>query len=354
MKIYIINPIIDKRWDLFVNRHDSATIFHTSAWARVLQERYQSPPKYWVMENEKGDIVALAPFFKINNFIIGSRLLCLPNSEYCFPLAIPSADIMSLMKVVNKEVHKKEVSFLEIRGWESPILAEHMGLKEYYYFLNHRLELDPDPEMLKQSFIGKKHKHLRNRINRTYRSSINIHEVQDETDLKKFYILYVKHRRRLHLLPEPYDYFKAIFDYLIIPGFGFVHLAEIGGQIIAGDINLSFNDTMLVKFGVYDDKFLQYKAQDLLTWNAIKRACIEGRRYYDFGRTFPENHGLVNYKRRWGCEEIKQPYYYYPNKPGVGPVSRKGLLYNSYIFANRLLPGIVAEKMGKILSKRIG
>ena len=243
---------------------------------------------------------------------------------------------------------------MEIRGWNNPVLPENIGLKKSNYFLNHRLELDPDPEEVKQSFIGKKHKHLRNRINRTDRSSINIHEAQDETDLRNFYRLYVENRRRFHLLPEPYQYFKAIFDYLIIPGYGFIYLAEIGGRIIASDINLSFGDTMLVKFGVYDEKFLQYRAQDSLTWNAIKRACIEGRRYYDFGRTFPENHGLVNYKRRWGCEEQKQPYYYYPNKPGIGPVFRRGLLYSSHIFANRLLPDIAAKKVGNILSKRIG
>ena len=210
MKISIVNPITDTRWDSFINNHDSATIFHTSAWAKVLQERYQSPPHYWILENEGGGIVAVAPFFKIKSIITGNRLLCLPSSEYCFPLSIKGVDITNLIDIIKNEVSSGDFSFLEIRGWEDSLLPERMGLGKYSYFLNHKLELDPDPEKIKNGLIGKKYKHLRNRINRVERSGINLREAQDEKDLKTFYQLYTHNRRKLGLLPEPYKFFKSI------------------------------------------------------------------------------------------------------------------------------------------------
>ena len=353
MKTSIINPITDMRWDSFINNQDHATIFHTSAWAKVLQDRYQTPPTYWILENENGGIVAAAPFFIIDSFITGKKLLCLPGSEYCFPLVNKGVDITNLINSVKNEVSQSGISYLEIRGWEDFSSPERMGLKKYGYFLNHKLELDSDPEKIKERFIGRKYKHMRNRINRVEKSSFNLKEAQDEKDLKKFYHLYTHHRKRLGLLPEPYKYFKSIFDNIILHGYGFIYLAEKNDRLIAGDINFSFGNILLAKFGASDKKYLQTKVGDFLTWNAIKRACFEGRKYYDLGRTHPENQGLVRFKRGWSSIEKIQSYYYYPEKHKMSLVSTKNYIYRTYNIINKVMPDFCAKIAGSILSKHI-
>ena len=41
-----------------------------------------------------------------------------------------------------------------------------------------------------------------------------------------------------------------------------------------------------------------------------------GLRYFDFGLSPIENTGLIEFKRRWGSEEIEVPYFYFPDVRG--------------------------------------
>ena len=165
--------------------------------------------------------------------------------------------------------------------------------------------------------------------------------------------MYTHNRRKLGLLPEPYKFFKSIFDNIILPGYGFIYLAEKCGRIVTVDINFSFGNTLLAKYGAYDEKYLLTEAGDFLTWNTIKRACVEGRKYYDFGRTHPENQGLAFFKKRWGSKEIVQSYYYYPQKHRMSLLSTTNYIYRSYNIINKSMPDFLAKIAGNIVSKHI-
>jgi glycosyltransferase involved in cell wall biosynthesis len=82
LSILQIDPLADKRWDDFIQKQPGGTIFHHSAWARVLQDRYGAKPTYFAKENGNGEITAVAPFFKISGALGERRLVCLPASEY--------------------------------------------------------------------------------------------------------------------------------------------------------------------------------------------------------------------------------------------------------------------------------
>ena len=117
MKIDIIDPIVDRRWDQFVSEQSNSTIFHTSAWAKVIEETYGYLPRYYVIENEFGQFEAAIPLYYINSKLTGKRLICLPFSDYCYPLSRTDIDISILLNTVKNDIESKMASYLEIRGW---------------------------------------------------------------------------------------------------------------------------------------------------------------------------------------------------------------------------------------------
>ena len=116
----------------------------------------------------KGDIVAVAPFFKLKSILTGRRLVCLPSSEYCFPLTAEGINITSLIDTAKENVRQGDVSFLEIRGWKDTTMPVELGLKEHSYYLNHVIELGPDPDVLRAGFSSKKQRPLRQHLDKRW------------------------------------------------------------------------------------------------------------------------------------------------------------------------------------------
>jgi hypothetical protein len=81
----------------------------------------------------------------------------------------------------------------------------------------------------------------------------------------------------------------------------------------------------------------------LLTWVCIQRACKAGYRYFDFGRTSPDNTGLMRYKEMCGAQPIDLPYYYYPQVMGATSKEGNGLSYKVMTSVWRSLPDSVVE-----------
>ena len=75
MKVNIIDPTTDNRWDDFIKNQAASTIFHTSAWARAIQEAYGFSPYYYVVENDRAEIKAAIPFHFIKSWLSLRRYL---------------------------------------------------------------------------------------------------------------------------------------------------------------------------------------------------------------------------------------------------------------------------------------
>jgi lipid II:glycine glycyltransferase (peptidoglycan interpeptide bridge formation enzyme) len=354
MRIIDIDPITDSRWDEFVKAHPASTIFHTSSWAKVLRERYNREPAYLAMEDERGKLRAVAPFFIYRSLLVRRRLSCLPGSEYCFPLANSGADVTELVKTAQKKVASGDVSSLEIKGWQDSVLPQELGLKEYSYYLSHVVNLSHNVEELRASLGGKKGYHVRRNLKMAEESGMHVREARGEDDLSDFHRLTVFTRKRHNLFPEPYHFLQTIYKYIVLPGYGFLLLAELGDRIIAGSMYFCFGNTVLLKFNASDIKYSSYRPNYLLTWEAMERACQEGYERFDFGRSHPENHGLIRFKKQWGSQETLMRYYYYPDVGGTSAVKQTSLYYRVYTKANQLMPLFVAKRVGRVLYKYLG
>src|SRR6478736_10413193 len=81
----LMNPLVDREWDDAISAHPDATIFHSTAWARVLVDTYGHRPCYAQM-SLNGNLLALIPIMEVKSVLTKTRGVCLPFSDYCAPL----------------------------------------------------------------------------------------------------------------------------------------------------------------------------------------------------------------------------------------------------------------------------
>ena len=81
----VIDPTSDDRWDPFVRSHPDGSIFHGSAWARVLMASYRYRPRYQVLEDSEQRIVAALPLMLVSSRLTGRRLETMLSSPSCLP-----------------------------------------------------------------------------------------------------------------------------------------------------------------------------------------------------------------------------------------------------------------------------
>jgi lipid II:glycine glycyltransferase (peptidoglycan interpeptide bridge formation enzyme) len=201
---------------------------------------------------------------------------------------------------------------------------------------------------------GKFHHSITRGIRQAEKRGVTIRLTRSETDMDRFYTLNVTTRKKLGVLPQPYAFFKALFRHVISQDLGFLLLAEWEGQVIAGVVFLTYKDTIYYKFNASYENHLQKRPNHLIIWEAIRYACTNGYKYWDFGRCAPEEEGLRTFKSRWGARDVSLPYYYYPQVKGFTTVDENSLRYRVMKLFSRFSPQFVFRAAGSLLYKHLG
>ena len=101
---------------------------------------------------------------------------------------------------------------------------------------------------------------------------------------------------------------------IISKNYGYVVLCYYKNITIASGVFFHFGEKGLLKFGASDRKYHYLKANNLVMWEAIKWLSLNGFKSFSFGRTEPNNNGLIHYKDGWGTEKSIIHYYKYDIK----------------------------------------
>ena len=347
MKVKIIDPTKDKRWDEFVDNRHEGTIFHLSVWMEVINKTYKYIPYYLALEASIGDIKAVWPFFYIKSWLTGTRLVCLPFTDSCFPLLTKDTDAQSIFSFVLEIARRENVSYIETRGWCGEKPPQEICFESHNYYKYFTLELAQGIDSVWQS-LGKSS--IRERIRKVERSKLQVRVAEEEEDMRVFYNLNLLTRKKHGVLPQVYDFFKNIWQGLILKKLAILMLAEYEGLPIAGILFLLFKDVIYSKFSASDPDCLKYHPFHILRWRMIQYACQNGFKYLDFGRASPDNQGLVTFRRQWGTKEADLPYYYWPSVKGVTSIDQKSLKYKIATLVLRLTPTALQACWFTILS----
>ncbi|MCZ7636147.1 MAG: hypothetical protein M5U12_08980 [Verrucomicrobia bacterium] len=81
----IINPRTDLRWDTWLEAFPDATVFHTAAWAAVLEDTYGFKPVHLAFGDPDAP-TALLPVMECSSLLTGRRGVSLPFTDHVAPL----------------------------------------------------------------------------------------------------------------------------------------------------------------------------------------------------------------------------------------------------------------------------
>lgn len=283
----------DPRWEAFVRRAPQSLPFHEPAWTELLADCYGYRPFVAALE-EKGEVVAGVPVLEVPTLVGGRRWVSLPFTDRCPPLVNPGAET-GLVRALDGLRQAAGVSQLEVRA---PLAGD--AAFDSCAGLLHVLDLPPDPEAAFAGFKPPVRRHVR----KAERSGIEVRRGTTAADLTEtFYRLHLLTRRRQGVPVQPRRFFTLLWQRLLERGDGFVLLADADGEPVAAAVFLTGNGTVIYKYGASDPRAWPLRPNHVLFASAIRWACENGYRSFDFGRTDLGQDGLSAFKTGWGARE---------------------------------------------------
>jgi hypothetical protein len=295
-----VNPLEDPAWDARLAHAPQASFFHGLAWARVLHGSYGFAPCYWVDRGTEGPLRAVLPLMEVDSPFTGRRGISLPFTDECEPLAPNSESFHPMFEAAVAHARDRAWKYLELRGGKQHFPHEKASTSYY----GHRLGLCGDDGKQFDSIEPS----VRRAVRKAEHSGIAIEVTQSSEAVRTFYRLVCRTRRRQGVPPQPFTFYSKIHEHVLAPGHGRIVLARHRGIPVAGAMYFHSGKAAVYKFGASDERFQHLRANNLVTWEAIKRYSAEGFGTLDFGRTSLSNAGLRKFKLGWGTRETSIDY----------------------------------------------
>jgi hypothetical protein len=346
--VFRVNPIHDPRWSSFLHRHPEASIFHSPEWLRALQRTYNYEPVLFTTSGPGEPLENGVVFCRVKSWLTGTRLVSLPFSDHCQPLADRSGNLGALYELPERESVCSKYRYIEIRPLVSDSVPPAGGAfvpgKKFYF---HRLDLRRDLDTLFRNF----HRNcIQRKIRRAERKGLVYEAGRSESILAKFYHLQLLTRRRHQLPPQPMAWFRNLTDCL--GEHLAIRVASRDGQPIASILTLSFKSALVYKYGCSDARFHNLGAMPLLFWRAIQEGKQEGAEEFDLGRSEIDNPGLVAFKERLGAARSPLVYFKAGQRQSNTILGRWQVRIVRRIAAR--MPAFVVQSAGAALYRHVG
>jgi CelD/BcsL family acetyltransferase involved in cellulose biosynthesis len=298
--VEIVNPLVDAQWDRMLESFACATIFHGSAWARVLSETYGYRPCYFLIRNG-GRLLGLLACMEVKSWITGRRGVALPFTDRSEPLFDENIEPGELLSPILDQGRARRWKSLILHG-ESNVPSSATSSLAFY---THSLDLSSDSDHL---FRGCKDT-VRRHVRQAQRNGLVVEMGSSDSLMEAYYSLHCLTRKKHGIPPQPAEFFRSIQRNLLATGLGFVTIARAETRPIAGAVFLHQGRRAYYKFGASDKDDLRLRGNNLVMWKSICHLRKAGFTTLDFGRTSITNEGLRRYKLGWGTKESLVHYY---------------------------------------------
>jgi len=343
MNLKIVNPLEFDGWDDLVLLNPDYSFFHSQSWAKVMFESYHYKPLYFTLIDRQ-KLKALIPIMEIRSFLTGRRGVSLPFTDFCQPIINDDINLDDVLTQI--------VDFGKKLGWkyfEWRFGKKHLGkmtASKMYY--EHALNLQDTEEDIYKNFRS----NTKRNIQKAIRERVKVTILNSISSIDDFYRLNCMTRKLHGLPPQPWYFFKKIFEHIISQGNGFVILASYQNKVIAGAVYFHFGNYALYKYGASDRRYQTLRANNLVMWEAIKWYAGKGFKEFSFGRTETDNFGLLQFKRGWGAKEETVNYYKYDLTKDryLGETKEIKSSYNFF----KLMPSSLLKIIGFLLYRHVG
>ena len=295
----LVNPLAENSWEKTIAMHRDATVFHSTAWARVLVDTYGHRPCYAKI-SLNGNLQALVPIMEVKSVLTKARGICVPFSDYCALLLFGGFATDLVSQKLRQIARERCWSYFEVRN-HSAIPAGAAASESYY---GHFLDLRSGWDALTSNFSSS----VQRAVRKAERSGLSVRIESDGDAMATFYKLHVRTRRRHGVPPQPWSFFVNIQRHLIDAGHGFIVIVRGQRRPLAAAIFFKFGRHAIYKFGASDERLQEFRANNLAMSEAIKNLADGGAEILHFGRTEKENEGLRRFKLSWGATEEEISY----------------------------------------------
>jgi len=328
-------------WKDFVIKHSEYSIGHLPEWWNLFEEVF-GYNCFYLMAREGREVIGILPIVKVRSLIYRANfLISVPFSQYAGLLSDSEEASEMLVKRALEVAKKENVRFLELRqNGVIPCVYSHSA-----EHCDQFLELPDDPDILWRGFKDK----VRNQVRKARKSGLTV-------------------EKGIHLLDEFYKVYSHNMRDLAFPVFGrrfFVELAKVfkqrveilvvkrQGLAIGCMLVFSAGNTLFDYFASTIREYNRFCPNNILYWEAVKMACINGHRYFDFGRS-QWGSGIYRFKKQWGTTAVPL-YYYYPYRHGCSmpSVTNEARKLKPFMNIWKRLPLCMANSLGPLVRKNI-
>jgi len=342
------DPIENPHWAELLDRHRSASIFHSPGWLNALRQTYGYEP--FLVTTSKGSTLENALVACRVKGWTSSRLVSLPFSDHCDPLVQNSAVLAECLTFLLAHARKIGSSSVEVRP--TPVAGQAFadsaagGLTAGSSYCFHQLDLRADETDMFGRF---NRSNTQRAVRRAEREHLDYECGTSERLLAGFYQLLRLTRRRHRLPPQPLAWFRNLLTNL--GDRVSIHLASKDNQPIAGMLTLSFKKTIYYKYGGSDAAQHRLGGMPFLFWQVIKDARRRGFEVLDLGRSDVDQPGLITFKDHLGATQSTLRYYRYPGQPDT---TRNRWITRVARGTFSHLPDVALDLAGKLFYKRQG
>jgi serine/alanine adding enzyme len=301
-------PAAAGTWRRWVHDLRDPHLAHSQEWAAVIHRTYGHEPLYLAADDGSGR-AGLLPAFIVRRPLFGMAVTSMPFLDGGGPCSSSTAVERGLVESLISEARRLGARLIELRcsrrlniEWEP---AEHK--------VNLTLPLPPNAEQLWRRLD----RSVRNQLRKAERSGLSV-DFGGAEMLDAFYSIFAIRMRELGCPVHDRSFFRAI-----VHEFGAharVGLVRKGGTPIGALLALGFRDTLTVPWASCLSEYKTLCSNMLLYWETIRTACVEGYRYFDFGRS-SRGSGTYRFKKQWGALESPLFWYTIPLHGRVSGVS---------------------------------
>ena len=328
------------RWDAFVQSCPEATFFHRAGWKEVIEQAF-GHRTYFLYAERDGRIEGVLPLGHVRSRLFGNALSSMPFCVYGGIAANSEVARNALDEQAQQLARDLEVDYLELRNCR----PQHSDWPVKDLYVTFRRELDPDPEKNMAAVPRKQRAVIRKGISAGLQSNI-------DQDVEGFYRAYAESVRNLGTPVFSLKYFR-----LLKQVFGDeceVLMITKSDESVAGVMSFYFRDEVLPYYGGGTAAARDLKANDFMYWELMRRACQQGIKVFDYGRS-KKGTGSYRFKTHWGFEPQPLNYEYLlvnaKEIPDINPLNPK---YQLFINIWRRLPLPVTMLIGPHIVKNLG
>lgn len=318
MALHTLDPLTDPRWPEFLSRHPDASIFHTSGWLQALSSSYRYRPIAFTNAPDR-TLSNVIVFCEVQSWLTGRRLISLPFSDHCQPLAAgdPLAEILEHLERSRSSQRWRYIELRPLRDDAGAVTPPRFGVSEQFSL--QAIDLRPSLETVYQRFHPSC---IHRKIKKAERENFTYESGTTEDLLRRFVHLLLLTRRRHQLPPQPVSWFRNILRFV---GCGVaLHLLSKDSVPAAAMLTLTHGSTLVYKYGCSDASFNNLGAVPSLFWKVIQEAREGGIDTFDLGRSGFSDPGLIAFKEHLGAVSRTLRYQRTPAPPSQASESPGG------------------------------